>query len=116
MLTIAGPFPSAPGLTGFVFRLVDNGGGGLDSFEYFPDDPEIPEAIDCHDYSNGYFGGPLIGWASVTDVDPPALPTSKKQCKRGGYKRFGFKNQGRCIRYAKHHRHGGGVDSHSAHG
>lgn len=25
--------------------------------------------------------------------------TSKEQCKNGGYKAFGFKNQGQCIRF-----------------
>jgi hypothetical protein len=25
------------------------------------------------------------------------LPTTKAQCKNGGYEDFGFKNQGRCI-------------------
>lgn len=112
-MTIAGPFPDVPGITAFAIRVVDNGGGGLDSFEYNVDDPEVPGAIDCHDFSQYYFGGPLVGRAIVTDVDPPARPTSKKQCKRGGYKRFGFKNQGRCIKYVQHHRHGGSVDSHS---
>jgi hypothetical protein len=32
--------------------------------------------------------GPLAG---------PTLPTSKGECKKGGYKEFGFKNQGQCI-------------------
>jgi hypothetical protein len=29
----------------------------------------------------------------------PKRPTSKAQCKRGGWKQFGFKNQGRCIAF-----------------
>jgi len=29
-------------------------------------------------------------------------PTTKEQCKHGGWKQFGFKNQGRCIRSLKH--------------
>ncbi len=115
-MTIAGPFPDVPGITAVAIRVVDNGGGGLDSFEYNVDDPEVPGAIDCHDFSDYYFGGPLVGRAIVNDVDPPARPRSKKHCKHGGYKRFGFNNQGRCIRYVKRHRHGGKVDSHSEHG
>lgn len=99
VLTIAGPFPSVPGITAFVIKLVDRG-GGLDSFEYWIDDDEIPEVIDCHEYSGDYFGGPLIGRAIVNDVDPL---TSKMQCRRGGFAGFGFKNQGQCIRYLKHH-------------
>jgi hypothetical protein len=35
----------------------------------------------------------------VTDVDP--LPTSKDQCKNGGWRTFGvFKNQGDCVSFA----------------
>lgn len=105
VLTIAGPFPSLPGVTAFVLRLVDNGGGGRDRFEYFPDDPEVPGAIDCHDYRFDYFGGPLIGRAQVADVSaPPVRPTRRAQCRHKGYIRFGFKNKGRCIRYVRHHR------------
>jgi hypothetical protein len=37
--------------------LVDNG-GGLDSFEHYLDDPDVPGAIECHDYRFDYFGGP----------------------------------------------------------
>jgi hypothetical protein len=33
-------------------------------------------------------------------VDAPALPTSKDQCKNGGWKTFGvFKNQGDCVSF-----------------
>jgi len=31
----------------------------------------------------------------------PRLPTSKAQCKQGGYKDFGFKNQGLCEAYVQ---------------
>jgi hypothetical protein len=43
--------------------------------------------------------GPTLG------TPPP--PTSKKQCKHGGWKKFGsrFKNQGQCVRFVKHHHH-----------
>jgi hypothetical protein len=29
-------------------------------------------------------------------------PTSKDDCKDGGYRRFGFTNQGRCIAAVNH--------------
>jgi len=29
----------------------------------------------------------------------PSFPTSKDQCKNGGWKAFGFKNQGQCIKF-----------------
>lgn len=31
------------------------------------------------------------------DVLEPAVPTSKDDCKKGGYEAFGFKNQGLCV-------------------
>lgn len=34
----------------------------------------------------------------VHDAQPPA-PTSKAQCKDGGWQQFGFKNQGQCIAF-----------------
>lgn len=41
--------------------------------------------------------GPVSGpsWQPLP-ADP--LPTTKSDCKKGGYKDFGFKNQGRCIK------------------
>jgi hypothetical protein len=34
----------------------------------------------------------------VTRVGP-STPTSKAECKQGGYEEFGFKNQGQCIAF-----------------
>jgi hypothetical protein len=34
--------------------------------------------------------------------EKPPAPTAKSQCKKGGWKQFGFKNQGQCIRSVKH--------------
>jgi DNA-binding beta-propeller fold protein YncE len=37
-------------------------------------------------------------------VLPPRLPTSKDQCKNGGWRNFpGFKNQGDCVSFVVHH-------------
>ena len=108
VMTVDGPFPSAPGFTAFLVRLVDNGGSGQDVFQYFPDDPEVPDALDCHVGSPSYFGGLLIGRAVVTDADsqPPA-PTAREQCARNGFVQFGFSNQGQCIKYVVQLRKGG---------
>jgi hypothetical protein len=75
VMTIDGPFPSLPGFTAFIVKVVDNGGNGQDVFQYFPDDPEVPEPLDCHEGSTAWFGGTLIGRGVVTDVrpDPPAI-------------------------------------------
>jgi dipeptidyl aminopeptidase/acylaminoacyl peptidase len=34
-------------------------------------------------------------------VDPPQEPTTKQQCKDGGWRDFGFPNQGQCIKAVK---------------
>jgi hypothetical protein len=31
----------------------------------------------------------------------PLMPSTKEQCKDGGYERFGFKNQGDCVRFVQ---------------
>ena len=70
VMTVDGPFPEAPGFTAFLVRLVDNGGGGNDLFQFFPDDPEVPEDLDCRDGSPFWFGGTLVGRAIVSDAQP----------------------------------------------
>jgi hypothetical protein len=50
--------------------------------------------------------GQLSGEAAIFDerfysdlAEPEALlPSTKEQCKEGGYERFGFENQGQCIK------------------
>jgi hypothetical protein len=37
----------------------------------------------------------------ITVVDAPT-PTNKEQCTHGGWKLFGFKNQGQCIAFVNH--------------
>jgi len=37
-----------------------------------------------------------------------ATPTNKDQCKKGGWRQFGFKNQGQCIAFVNHLSHAGG--------
>jgi hypothetical protein len=45
--------------------------------------------------------GPLSsGDFTVVDAQPP--PTTNDQCKDGGWKQFGFKNQGQCIAFVNH--------------
>jgi hypothetical protein len=40
------------------------------------------------------------GTVTVTDAPSP-LPTSKDQCKNGGWAQFGFKNQGQCVAFVR---------------
>jgi len=49
----------------------------------------------------GYFDNVVLNATddtTVFDFEPePATPTSKADCKKGGYEAFGFRNQGQCI-------------------
>jgi len=95
VLEINGTFP-VPGLLSLIIRLTDNGGNGQDRFEWYPVLPEIGQDLDCETGAPGWFGGPLIGRAVVSDAQPG--PASKADCRNGGWSRFGFKNQGLCVR------------------
>ena len=79
--------------------MVDNGGSGLDRFQYFPVPPENSQYLDCRANPPTDFGGPLIGRAEVFDSPPP--PTSKTQCRDGGFAQFGFRSQGQCLTFVK---------------
>jgi hypothetical protein len=104
VMTVAGPFSSFPGFLGFTVKLVDNGGGGLDRFQYFPIPPENSQYLDCRaDPVPTDFGGPLIGRAEV--VDSPVPPASKRQCRHGGWAQFGFRSKRQCFRFVKRSRH-----------
>jgi hypothetical protein len=101
VMTVAGPFASFPNFPAFTVKVVDNGGSGLDRFQYFPIPPENSQYLDCR--ANPIptdFGGPLIGRAEVFDSPPP--PTSKRQCMHGGFAQFGFRSAGQCIAFVNH--------------
>jgi len=34
--------------------------------------------------------------------EPPTEPQTKEDCKKGGFREFGFKNQGQCIKAVNH--------------
>jgi hypothetical protein len=51
---------------------------------------------DCSPGVPSGLGGSVSG-GDITVVDAPPLPTSKDQCKNGGWQTFGFKNQGDCV-------------------
>jgi len=52
---------------------------------------------------------PVGGHPVAVAITPaPRAPTSREQCKHGGYRSFGppagpFKNQGQCVSYVEHH-------------
>jgi hypothetical protein len=93
-------------------RATDGGGpgSGLDSFEWAqvtgPDGgPAIPGPTDCSSYPAGFQPqGPTAFNRTAGDIviiDTPAVPTSKDQCKNGGWRNFGsaFKNEGACVSF-----------------
>jgi hypothetical protein len=46
--------------------------------------------------------GPIAsGDITVSDAQPPLIPTSKDQCQKGGWRNYGttFKNQGQCVTF-----------------
>jgi hypothetical protein len=82
---------------GFLVFFEDNDGAGQDRFvpvetgaapSVCPPDPLRPLV-------------PISG--DITVHDAPALPMSKEQCKRGGWRNFGtrFKNEGQCVAFVQ---------------
>jgi hypothetical protein len=87
-----------------LVRVTDGGGpaSGLDTFAFAltygqPGDPPLPGPTECSSFPTGMetFVNEL-GDLAVTDAQP--LPTSKDQCKHGGWAQFGFNNRKQCIR------------------
>jgi hypothetical protein len=95
-----------------LIRVTDGGGAGskLDTFEFdveygpipvfpIPPPPPPPDPTDCSSFPAGQAvqvneQGDLV----VDDIKP--LPTSKDQCKGGGWRSYGvFKNQGACVSF-----------------
>ncbi len=86
--------------SGFLLTLgiVDNGGNGADVFSFLPIGTPVRAPTDC---------SPLVGASAetltsgrATVFDAPVLPTSKDQCRKGGWQNFSqFKNQGDCVSF-----------------
>ena len=79
---------------GIVVSVEDNGPGqdriGWRPLAVLPSDCPVP---------SGVLGSATIS-GDVTVTDAPALPTSKDQCKDGGWRSYpGFKNQGGCVSF-----------------
>ncbi len=78
-----------------IVEVEDLGGpgSGLDTINSSAGTGRDPG--DCSPLTSGLLAQVDSGDIVVTDAQP--FPTSKDQCKRGGWRQFGFKNQGQCI-------------------
>jgi hypothetical protein len=75
-------------------RITDNG-PSADRVEALP-------GIGCPTPLGSYADMSFTGDIVVVDAPPaPPTPTSKEQCKNGGWAQFGFKNQGQCVAFVQ---------------
>jgi hypothetical protein len=89
---------SSLNIEGFVLTAVDGGppGSGLDVFDAAPL-ATVP--TDCT-VAVAPFAPEQVTVGDIVVVDAPPLPTSKDQCKDGGWRTYGvFKNQGDCVSF-----------------
>jgi hypothetical protein len=87
--------------SGFGITTVQVVDGQPDSFDAFP---QGRAPTDCSPLPPSGLGGPVSD-GDIVVVDAPPLPTSKEQCKKGGWRDFPqFKNQGQCIAFVRHGR------------
>ena len=83
---------------GLLISYLDNGDGmtpdQILNFEFMPEPPQsCPPPPSTNE-------GSLAVEGDVDIHDAPVLPTSKDQCKNGGWRTFpGFKNQGDCVSF-----------------
>jgi hypothetical protein len=80
---------------GFLVFFEDSDGAGQDRF--FPVETGAAPSVCPPDPLRPLV--PISG--DITVHDAPALPTSKEQCKNGGWRQFGFKNQGQCVAFVE---------------
>ena len=78
-------------------RVTDN--GTSDRLEVFPISFAPTGGPGCPTPRLFYFQFPFMG--DLVVVDAPPSPTSKEQCKNGGFASFGFKNQGECVAFVE---------------
>ena len=85
-------------------HVIDNGPPGLIDVDVFDAIPTGRAPTDCSPLPPTGFGGGLTqSGADITVVDAPPLPTSKDQCKSGGWRNYGtaFKNQDQCVAFVE---------------
>jgi hypothetical protein len=94
--------PSFPGSDTITFQVTDNAGLGQPDGMLALTTGGVGgrPPMDCSPISTGLSATVLTGDISVVDAQRLSLPTSKGQCKNGGWKTYGvFKNQGDCVSF-----------------
>lgn len=94
---------------GFLVSIVDNGppvgGQPVDTVVYsglLPTPPATcPAPGDAPPPGFSSTGGGPLTSGDLTVIDALPLPTSKDQCTRGGWRQFGFRNQGECVAFVQ---------------
>jgi hypothetical protein len=83
-----------------TFEVIDNvGSGALDAIK--ADFSPSRSPADCTPLAAPVIG--MVAFADIVVVDAQPFPTSKDQCKHGGWRGFGdtFKNQGQCVAFVQ---------------
>ena len=61
---------------------------------------QLGDTSDCRVTACVLFAGERVGAEHhLTFAAPGGPPTSKDQCKNGGWRSFGFRNQGQCVNF-----------------
>ena len=83
---------------GADFQIHVADGGIVDTLAY----EAVPPTTACP--PPGILEGRAVnGNLTVVDAQPPPFPTSRDQCKNGGWRNFPqFKNEGQCIKFVQH--------------
>jgi hypothetical protein len=89
--------------SGNMAMLLNNGDGSFDTQQRFAlgDTPQYAASADLNGDGRPDIAAviPASDAVSVLLNATNASPQSKADCKNGGYREFGFKNQGRCIAF-----------------
>jgi hypothetical protein len=93
-------FRPGDGLDGGFLFVEDNGspGAGRDAvlFNLVAEPPSV-----CPANTVAYGSDDRLYFGDIAVQDAQPSPTSKHQCKHGGWVQFGFKNQGQCVAFVQ---------------
>ena len=82
-----------------LFFVEDNDGAGSDRYAFGVTIPE-PAPSCVREFPSSSALQPVAFGGEFEVVDAPPLPTSKDQCKNGGWRTYGvFNNQGDCVSF-----------------